>query len=105
MSTYGHCACTEMHIDMYVRVYHVRTYVCVRTRLRAHGCELCFELGTKFYIERVDVCFMCFRRGYGTQEIEEAFAKYDLDGDKVLDQEEQRKMQDDLEGQRVGAFT
>jgi len=29
------------------------------------------------------------------------FAKYDLDGDRILDEEEQRKMQEDLEGQKV----
>ena len=46
----------------------------------------------------------CFSRGYGDEEIEAAFAKYDLDGDKVLNQEEQRKMQDDLEGQRVSCI-
>ncbi|XP_067952037.1 polycystin-2-like isoform X2 [Watersipora subatra] len=40
-------------------------------------------------------------RGYGDQEIEAAFAKYDVDGDQVLDEEEQRKMQDDLERQRA----
>ena len=29
------------------------------------------------------------------------FAKYDLDGDRVLDEDEQRNMQADLEGQKV----
>ena len=29
------------------------------------------------------------------------FAKYDLDGDRVLDEAEQKKMQADLDGQRV----
>ena len=29
------------------------------------------------------------------------FAKYDLDGDRVLDETEQRKMQADLDGQKV----
>ena len=29
------------------------------------------------------------------------FAKYDVDGDRVLDEAEQRKMHADLEGQRV----
>ena len=47
------------------------------------------------------MCDLIFRRGYSEDEIEAAFAKYDLDGDKVLNEEEQRKMQDDLEGQRV----
>lgn len=45
---------------------------------------------------------LTYRRGYSDQEIEAAFAKYDLDGDRVLNEEEQKKMQDDLEGQRVG---
>ncbi|XP_074647871.1 polycystin-2-like isoform X2 [Tubulanus polymorphus] len=40
-------------------------------------------------------------RGYADTEIEAVFAKYDLDGDRVLDEEEQRKMQADLEGQKV----
>ena len=40
-------------------------------------------------------------RGYAEAEIEAVFAKYDLDGDRVLDEDEQRKMQADLEGQRV----
>ena len=29
------------------------------------------------------------------------FAKYDVDGDRVLDEREQRRMQADLEGQKV----
>lgn len=29
------------------------------------------------------------------------FAKYDVDGDRVLDEEECKKMQEDLEGQKV----
>lgn len=42
-----------------------------------------------------------FRRGHADAEIEAVFAKYDLDGDRILDEEEQRKMQEDLEGQKV----
>lgn len=41
------------------------------------------------------------RRGYTESEIQAAFKKYDVDGDKVLDEEEQKRMQEDLEGQRV----
>ena len=59
-------------------------------------------------IARLAFCSLIFwtlylfnSRGYGDQEIEAAFAKYDVDGDQVLDEEEQRKMQDDLERQRV----
>ena len=29
------------------------------------------------------------------------FAKYDVDGDRVLDEAEQRKMHEDLQGQKV----
>ena len=46
------------------------------------------------------VC-VCVSRGYAEAEIEAVFAKYDLDGDRVLDKTEQRKMQADLEGQKV----
>lgn len=40
-------------------------------------------------------------RGYAEAEIEAVFAKYDLDGDRVLDEAEQIKMQADLDGQRA----
>ena len=39
-------------------------------------------------------------RGYAEAEIEAVFAKYDLDGDRVLSEEEQRNMNLDLEQQR-----
>jgi hypothetical protein len=45
--------------------------------------------------------FVCDSRGYAEAEIEAVFAKYDLDGDRVLDEGEQRKMHQDLEGQKV----
>lgn len=45
--------------------------------------------------------WLFFRRGHADAEIEAVFAKYDLDGDRILDEEEQRKMQEDLEGQKV----
>ena len=41
------------------------------------------------------------RRGYKDEEIEEMFAKYDVDGDRNLDELEQSHMQSDLEGQKV----
>lgn len=41
-----------------------------------------------------------FSRGYAEQEIEAVFAKYDLDGDRCLNAEEQEKMNSDLEQQR-----
>jgi len=40
-------------------------------------------------------------RGHADAEIEAVFAKYDLDGDRVLNEEEQRKMHEDLEGQKA----
>merc|ERR1712136_512706 len=40
-------------------------------------------------------------RGYSDLEIETVFAKYDQDGDKVLNSEERRKMIMDLEGQKA----
>ena len=40
-------------------------------------------------------------RGYADGEIEAVFARYDLDGDRVLDEAEQKKMQSDLEGQKL----
>lgn len=46
--------------------------------------------------------FHC-RRGYSEEEIQAAFKKYDVDGDKVLDESEQKRMQEDLEGQRVSS--
>lgn len=42
-----------------------------------------------------------FRRGHADAEIEAVFAKYDVDGDRILNEEEQIKMQEDLEGQKV----
>ena len=59
----------------------------------------------------IHLLFMCFmkavicavfsRRGHADAEIEAVFAKYDLDGDRVLNEDEQRKMHEDLEGQKV----
>uniref|UniRef100_A0A1I8G2W2 Polycystin-2 n=1 Tax=Macrostomum lignano TaxID=282301 RepID=A0A1I8G2W2_9PLAT len=40
-------------------------------------------------------------RGYADGEIEAMFAKYDVDGDRVLDEEEQRRMTSELEGQKA----
>ncbi|XP_052236513.1 polycystic kidney disease 2-like 1 protein isoform X2 [Dreissena polymorpha] len=40
-------------------------------------------------------------RGYADGEIEALFAKYDIDGDRVLDEEEQRKMLSDLNDQKA----
>nr|2MHH_A Chain A, Polycystic kidney disease protein 2 [Strongylocentrotus purpuratus] len=39
-------------------------------------------------------------RGHADADIEAVFAKYDVDGDRVLDAEEQMKMAHDLEGQK-----
>lgn len=40
-------------------------------------------------------------RGYADGEIEAMFAKYDVDGDRVLDEEEQKRMQADLSEQKA----
>lgn len=40
-------------------------------------------------------------RGYADGEIEALFAKYDRDGDRVLDEDEQKKLQSDLEEQKL----
>ena len=45
--------------------------------------------------------FFLNRRGYADGEIEALFAKYDVDGDRVLDEGEQKRMQADLEDQKV----
>ena len=42
-----------------------------------------------------------YRRGHADAEIEAVFAKYDLDGDRVLNAKEVRGMNEDLEGQKV----
>lgn len=57
----------------------------------------CYDI---FWVGLISSCF-AFRRGHADAEIEAVFAKYDLDGDRILDEEEQRKMQEDLEGQKV----
>lgn len=44
----------------------------------------------------------CFgRRGYADGEIEAVFAKYDIDGDRVLGEDEQKRMQTDLVGDNL----
>ncbi|CAL1532921.1 unnamed protein product [Lymnaea stagnalis] len=40
-------------------------------------------------------------RGYADGEIEAMFSKYDIDGDRVLDEEEQKRMQADLADQKA----
>lgn len=40
-------------------------------------------------------------RGYADGEIEALFAKYDIDGDRVLDKDEQIRMQEDLNNQKA----
>jgi len=41
------------------------------------------------------------RRGYAEAEIEAVFAKYDVNGDRALDDAELRQMTNDLENQKV----
>lgn len=43
-----------------------------------------------------------YRRGYKEDEIEEAFKKFDTDGNKVLDRHEQQEMLRVLEEEKVG---
>ena len=45
----------------------------------------------------------CFptSRGHADGEIEAVFAKYDVDGDRVLTEIERKRMQEDLENQKV----
>jgi hypothetical protein len=47
-------------------------------------------------------CLFFGRRGYAEAEIEAVFAKYDVNGDRILDQRELAKMAADLENQTVG---
>ena len=54
-----------------------------------------------FVLCQYSSCWFICSRGYAEAEIEAVFAKYDVDGDRVLDEEEQRKMHADLEGQKV----
>lgn len=42
-----------------------------------------------------------YRRGIPDAEIEAVFAKYDQDGDLILNEHEQKRLHDDLEKQRV----
>lgn len=41
------------------------------------------------------------RNGYEEEEIEEVFAKYDIDGDQILDHVEQAKMMEELQRAKV----
>ena len=41
-------------------------------------------------------CYYYSRKGYADTEIEAMFAKYDTDGDRILDPEEQRHLAEDL---------
>lgn len=43
---------------------------------------------------------MCYRKGYADTEIEAMFAKYDTDGDRILDPEEQKHLAEDLMKQK-----
>ena len=59
------------------------------------------------YIERIresTINHFYSSRGYADGEIEALFSKYDLDGDRVLDEDEQKKLQADLEEQKVYCY-
>jgi len=60
----------------------------------------CFFIITLFNY----VCSTVFSLGHADAEIEAVFAKYDLDGDRILNEAEQKKMQEDLEGQKVSFY-
>ena len=47
------------------------------------------------------VALLDFSRGFKENEIEEAFKKYDLDGNRVLDKREQAEMLKTLEEEKV----
>lgn len=53
------------------------------------------------FFSKIHVCLLISSRGHADAEIEAVFAKYDVDGDRVLDEEECKNMQEDLEGQKV----
>ncbi|XP_015774864.1 PREDICTED: polycystin-2-like [Acropora digitifera] len=90
------------------------TYAEVKSNIASQKSE--FEIGDYFkkviftafevlplfnwYSSPVEIQVHC-SRGHADAEIEAVFAKYDLDGDRILDEEEQRKMQEDLEGQKA----
>ena len=42
-----------------------------------------------------------FSLGYADADIEAMFARYDMDGDRVLNEIEQKKMQEDFENQKA----
>ena len=67
--------------------------------LESRACSV-RDISLILYVKR-KYCVVFVRRGHADAEIEAVFAKYDLDGDRILDEEEQRKMQEDLEGQKV----
>ena len=57
----------------------------------------CFNFELTF----IALFLLLYRRGYADGEIEALFCKYDADGSRYLDQEEQRRLRQDLESQRV----
>ena len=74
-------------------VRHIRNDVIMAMVCSVHLLFMCFTKSV--------TCAVLSRRGHADAEIEAVFAKYDLDGDRVLNEDEQRKMHDDLEGQKV----
>jgi hypothetical protein len=67
-----------------------------------HCADIYHSLKTFSYnVQTFYICLHIFRRGYADGEIEALFAKYDIDGDRVLDQGEQKRMQADLNDQKV----
>ena len=103
-----------MHIDVseavgwsfkWLNVLTAKKYICacidakegriVISRVRLEAYILSSYQVTKILV------WKCFSRGHADAEIEAVFAKYDVDGDRILDEDECKKMQEDLEGQKV----
>lgn len=64
-----------------------------------------FLLPIYFFSSDIIIYIYFFNRlGHADAEIEAVFAKYDLDGDRILNEDEQIQMQKDLEGQKVHIF-
>lgn len=75
--------------------------LCHSNNLTVTNCSITIECEYINSTIRKENTILFHRRGYAEAEIEAVFAKYDLDGDRILDEGEQKRMQADLEGQKV----
>jgi hypothetical protein len=62
-----------------------------------------FHLAQDLFSCLTSLRLIFLRRGYAEAEIEAVFAKYDVNGDRILDQKELAKMAADLENQSVSS--